>query len=319
LLMINTISYGKEVIVSRGQQVEIGGSFRMPDVIGKAQARMVEVGTTNRTHLSDYEEAITEETGALLFVHTSNYRVRGFTTSVAVQDLAALAQKHKLPLLVDLGSGSLSDQPVPGVAREPSIASVLRAGADVVSFSGDKLLGGPQAGLVAGRNKWLKRLHKNPLYRALRCDKVTLALLEQILRTYVDPKTYSSENLTLGLLNRDRAELRRQADNILDRLTPQAREGAEIRIVESVVEAGSGSLPQVEIPSIALAIDKPGMSPDELAGQFRQCRHPVVGYVRRSRYYIDLKAIPLEKSDLLVQSMEEVLGSASEAGDQEGG
>jgi L-seryl-tRNA(Ser) seleniumtransferase len=310
LLLINTVAHGKEVIVSRGQLVEIGGSFRMPDVIGKAQAQMVEVGTTNRTHLSDYEGAISKETGALLHVHTSNYKVRGFTTSVAVKDLASLAKKNKLPLLVDLGSGSLSDQPIPGIATEPSITNILRAGADLVTFSGDKLLGGPQSGLIAGRNKWLKRLHKNPLYRALRCDKVTLALLEQTLRTYVDPKTYSTENLALRLLNRDRSELRSQADIVLDRLSPELREEIVIRVEESVVEAGSGSLPQVEIPSIALVIDKPGTSPDELAQQFRQCSYPVIGYVRRNRYYIDLKAIPPEKSDLLVRSLEEVFASA---------
>jgi len=314
LLMLNTVAEGKEVVVSRGQQIEIGGSFRMPDVIGKAGARMVEVGTTNRTHLSDYEKAISGQTGALLFVHTSNYRVEGFTKEVPLPDLAALAKKKRVPLLVDLGSGSLMDQPIPGLADEPSVASVLsewipagKAGADLASFSGDKLLGGPQAGIVVGRKRWLKHLHKNPLYRALRCDKITLALLEQTLRTYVDAETYTVENLALHLLNRGREELRSQAKDLLGRLSAESRSGAVIEVVESTVEAGSGSLPQVAIPSIALAVTCPSASPDELAQRFRQAAYPVVGYVRRGQYYIDLKAIPLEKNDLLARALEEVL------------
>lgn len=305
LLMINTAAEGKEVIISRGQQVEIGGSFRMPDVIKKAGARLVEVGTTNRTHLSDYENAITGETGALLFVHTSNYRVEGFTKDVPPEDLAGLAKRKRLPLLVDLGSGSLSDQPLANGVLEPSIAQMLKAGANLVSFSGDKLLGGPQAGLIVGQNKWLKRLHRNPLYRAMRCGKVTFALLEQTLRTYSDPESHSSENMTLVLLNRTRDELRLQANTVVERLSLQR--GSNIRIVESIVEAGSGSLPGVKIPSIALAVSKLGTSPDELALEFRQAAYPVVGYVRRGQYFIDLKAIPIEKSDILVRTLEEVL------------
>ncbi|UCD37690.1 MAG: L-seryl-tRNA(Sec) selenium transferase [Fidelibacterota bacterium] len=316
LLMIDTIAQGKEVVISRGQQVEIGGSFRMPDVISKAQARMVEVGTTNRTHLADYERGISGETGALLHVHTSNYRVEGFTAEVPIPELAALAKKRRLPLLVDLGSGSLSDHPIVDVASEPSVASMLKAGADLVSFSGDKLLGGPQAGLIAGRRVWLKRLHKNPLYRALRCDKVILALLEQILRTYVDPDAFTAENLALKLLNRDREKLHSQAEDLLERFVPDSKAGEYIQIVESTVEAGSGSLPQVDIPSIALAIRKPGIKPDELAQRFRMAAQPVVGYVRRGRFYIDLKAIPLEKNDLLAQSLREVLAMDPEGNSQ---
>jgi len=316
LLMLNTAADGKEVVVSRGQLVEIGGSFRMPDVISKAGARMMEVGTTNRTHLSDYEKAISRQTGALLFVHTSNYRVEGFTKEVPLPDLAALAKKKRVPLLVDLGSGSLMDQPISGLATEPSVAGVLKTGADLTSFSGDKLLGGPQAGIVVGRKRWLKRLHKNPLYRALRCDKVILALLEQTLRTYVDAETWTRENLALRLLNRDREELRSQAEELLGRLSPEMRRGVTIKVVESTVEAGSGSLPLVPIPSIALALSRPDASPDELALRFRQAAFPVVGYVRRGQYYIDLKAIPLEKNDLLARTLKEVLAPVSKGNPQ---
>lgn len=312
LLMLNTIADGKEVIVSRGQLVEIGGSFRMPDVIGKSGAMLVEVGTTNRTHLSDYEKAISERTGALLFVHTSNFRVEGFTREVPLTELAALAKSKKIPLLVDLGSGSLAAQPIPGLATEPSITGILKDGADIASFSGDKLLGGPQAGIIVGRKKWLKRLHKNPLYRALRCDKVTLALLEQTMRTYIDTDVHSSKNLALSLLNRTREELRRQGEEVLNRIAAKTRGSTSITMVESTVEAGSGSLPQVPIPSIALMIASPSISPNDLAQRFRQARYPVVGYVHRGQYYIDLKAIPIEKSDLLVKAMEEVLKSSHE-------
>ncbi len=307
LLMLNAIAEGQEVVVSRGQQVEIGGSFRMPDVIKKAQAVMVEVGTTNRTHLSDYEQAITPQTGALLYVHPSNYRVEGFTKEVPVAELADLAKRKRLPLLVDLGSGSFLDAPAGGLAREPSVASILRDGAHVVCFSGDKLLGGPQAGILVGRSKWLKRLRNNPLYRVLRCDKVTLAILEQTLRTYLDEKTHFPENLALRLLARGPAELRQQAEDILGRLSPACRERATIALVESTVEAGSGSLPQVDLPSMALAITRPGTTPSELARAFRLADPPVVGYVHRGQFFIDLKALPPEQNDLLVQSMEAVL------------
>ncbi len=312
LLMLNTIADGKEVIISRGQLVEIGGSFRMPDVIDKSGAVMVEVGTTNRTHLSDYEKAISERTNALLFVHTSNYKVQGYTREVPLVELAALAKSKKIPLLVDLGSGSFAAQPISGLVTEPSITGILKDGADIASFSGDKLLGGPQAGIIVGRKKWLKHLQKNPLYRALRCDKVTLALLEQTLRTYIDVEVHSSENLALSLLNRTREELRAQAEEVLSRITTKAQDSANIKIIESTVEAGSGSLPQIPIPSIALVIASPGINPNELAQRFRQARYPVVGYVRRGQYYIDLKAIPIEKSDLLVRAMEEVLEPSHE-------
>ena len=307
LLMLNSLAEGREVIISRGQQVEIGGSFRIPDVIAKAGVSMVEVGTTNRTHLADYERAINAQTAALLYVHPSNYRVAGFTAEVAVSDLARLARRKKLPLMMDLGSGSLLAEPVPGVTDEPEVSQVLKAGADLVSFSGDKLLGGPQAGIIVGRKKWLRQLHQNPLYRALRCDKVTLALLEQTLRTYIDRTSFRPENLALRLLHRDRSELAAQARELLERLPESLAKEDYIKVVESNVEAGSGSLPGVTLPSMALAVTVPGESAGRLAARFRQARNPVVGHVHRRRYYIDLKAIPAEKNHLLAETLEEVL------------
>ena len=307
LLMLNSLAEGREVIISRGQLVEIGGSFRMPDVIAKAGVSMMEVGTTNRTHLADYEQAISERTAALLVVHTSNYRVSGFTAGVPVAELAPLARRKRLPLMMDLGSGSLLAEPVPGVTDEPEVSQVLKAGADLVSFSGDKLLGGPQAGIIVGRKKWLRRLHQNPLYRALRCDKVTLALLEQTLRTYIDRTSFRPENLALRLLNRGREDLAVQARELLERLPESLIKDDDIKVVESEVEAGSGSLPGVALPSMALAVAVPGESAGRLAARFRQAQSPVVGHVHRGRYYIDLKAIPTEKNHLLAEALEEVL------------
>ncbi len=308
LLMLNAIADGKEVIISRGQQVEIGGSFRIPDVIQKANARQVEVGTTNRTHLKDYAAAITENTGALLYVHPSNYRVEGFISEVSVSELAGLAKERGLPLLVDLGSGSLTDAPIDGMAYEPSVATIVKAGADLVSFSGDKLLGGPQAGIIVGAGKWIKILHQNSLYRALRCDKITLALLDQILRTYVDTDRSNEDNLAQALLKRSRVEIRKQADDLLERLG-SAVDLSRIEVVESEVETGSGSLPGVVLPSLALKINQPGAKANALAAAFRTGESAVVGYVNKNQFYIDLKAIPMEKNYQLAQAIERVFSS----------
>lgn len=309
LLMLNTMADGREVIVSRGQQVEIGGSFRIPDVILKANAQLVDVGTTNRTHLKDYAAAITENTGALLYVHPSNYRVEGFISEVSVSELAGLAKERDLPLLVDLGSGSLTDDPIDGITYEPSVATIVKAGADLVSFSGDKLLGGPQAGIIVGARKWIDTLHRNSLYRALRCDKVTLALLDQILRTYLDVDRSNEDNLAQALLKRSRVELRKQADDLLERLGSSAVNLSRIEVVESEVETGSGSLPGVVLPSLALKINQPGVKTNALAAGFRASEPPVVGYVNKDQFYIDLKAIPMEKNYQLAKAIERVLSS----------
>ncbi|MCK4578413.1 MAG: L-seryl-tRNA(Sec) selenium transferase, partial [Candidatus Marinimicrobia bacterium] len=295
--------------ISRGQLVEIGGSFRIPEVISKAGAIMVEVGTTNRTHLSDYEQAIGAETAALLYVHPSNYRVEGFTGEVSLEELAVLARRKKLPLLMDLGSGSLLNQPVDGITDEPSVAAVLKAGTHIATFSGDKLLGGPQSGIAVGKNRWLKRMHANPLYRALRCDKLTLALLEQTLRTYIDRKSYREANLSLTLLNRDREQLHKQALKILEGLKAEVLKKGEIKVIDSEVEAGSGSLPGKQLDSVALAFYVKGTSPSTLAKRFRQAQTPVLGYIRRNAFHIDLKAVPERDTAQLASAINEVLSS----------
>ena len=311
LLMLNSVAEGREVIISRGQQVEIGGSFRMPDVIAKSGARMVEVGTTNRTHLADYESAIRPDTAALLYVHPSNYRVAGFTSTVTPAELARLARRKRLPLLVDLGSGSLLSS-TPGVgADEPAVADILKAGADVTTFSGDKLLGGPQAGIAVGKRKWIERLRKNPLYRTLRCGKLTLTLLDQALRSYEDDGHVRSANLAQVLLGRDRPRLRQEAERLLAALPDDASLRSCIEVVDSEVEAGSGSLPGVLLPSVALRITHPQLSPASLAAAFRRCEPPVIGYIHRQRFTIDLKAVPDGDLLALARTVQEVLISPS--------
>jgi len=215
LLTLNALAEGKDVVVSRGQEVEIGGSFRIPDIIRKSGARMVEVGTTNRTHLRDYEEAIQSSTGCLLWVHTSNYRVQGFTHSVALKELSQLGRKKRIPVVADLGSGALIELETLGLPSEPTVASVVRSGADVVTFSGDKLLGGPQAGLIVGKRRWIRKIIRDPIYRAVRCDKLTLALLWDTL-VYSQPDT----NLAQTLLSTPREMLRRRAQVILEQVNP---------------------------------------------------------------------------------------------------
>ena len=193
-LMLNTISEGKKVIISRGEQIEIGGSFRIPDVIRKSGCQMVEVGTTNKTHLNDYSGAIDRDTGAIMVAHTSNYKVMGFTHSVSLSELGRLAKKKRIPLLVDLGCGAISDFSSMNLPVEPSVLSYVKSASGVFSFSGDKLLGGPQAGIICGKKTLINKMHKNPLYRALRCDKLTYALLEETLRTYFTPVAIHKEN-----------------------------------------------------------------------------------------------------------------------------
>ena len=300
LLMLNTMADGQEVIISRGQQVEIGGSFRIPDVIRKSGCQMVEVGTTNRTHLPDYEDAISVNTGAILVAHPSNYRVTGFTAEVLIEDLVQLAHSKNLPLILDLGSGALVDLPDIGLPHEPQVRQFIQQGVDLVSFSGDKLLGGPQAGIICGSNRFVQQIHRNALYRALRCDKVSFALLEETLRTFYTPHQISAENMTITLLKRTREELQNTGRQVLAELGSDLINRSGIVLQESVVHAGSGSLPTDPIPSMALAFTNKTISADELSQNFRHAAPPVIGYIQEDTFFIDLKAIlPTHESELI--------------------
>ena len=306
LLMLNALAEGKEVIISRGEQVEIGGSFRIPDVIKKSGCKMIEVGTTNKTHLQDYENEITPNTGAILVAHTSNYKVMGFTESVDLTALSALAKKKKIPLILDLGSGAIADFQKLGLPHEPTVQSYLKSGASVVSFSGDKLLGGPQAGIICGKKTLIRKIHKNPLYRALRCDKFTYAILEATLRTYLTPIDIQKENLTMTLFNRSQAELLKIGKKIVKKLPRKIVDKFGIEVEQTEVEAGSGSLPLDKFPSAAFVFNGE-MKASELSRKFRSAPNPVLGYISGNRFHIDLKAIPATQEKQLLSSLISIL------------
>ena len=298
LLALNELGEGKEVIVSRGQQVEIGGSFRIPDVVKKSGCILKEVGSTNRTHLKDYEKAITKNTGMILWVHTSNYVVRGFTNEVTLSELVKLGKKKRIPVVADLGSGALVNLSEKGVPKDILIQDVVKSGLGLVTFSGDKLLGGPQAGLIVGKKTLVNRLKKNPIARAVRCDKWNLAFLEEALRSFKDDGP-SKNNLTIALMTASRKSLKKRGEKILSHLPKKSVDTLGISLVESEVEAGSGSLPEEKIKSMAFKFRPKGIRASILAALFRNGETPVVGYIHGNTFYIDLKAvIPGQEKDL---------------------
>ena len=306
LLTLNTLAENEKVIISRGQQVEIGGSFRIPDVINKSNCKMIEVGTTNKTHLKDYEKAIENKSGLILYAHTSNYKVVGFTEEVSLTDLAKLSKKNKIPLVVDLGSGALIDFSKMNLPFENLVSHYIKSGSNIVTFSGDKLIGGPQCGIICGNKKLINNIQSNPLYRALRCDKFTLSLLEHSLRTFISDTEIHSDNMTILLLNRDRNTIEKMGDKILSQLDKKLIKSNNIKLISSKVEAGSGSLPTQNIESYAISIQS-DVKPMEISRNFRNASIPIVGYINKGTYYIDLKAIPSNQANLVFTIMSEVL------------
>ena len=290
MLSINEMAFGGEVIVSRGQLVEIGGSFRIPDIIKKSGAILKEVGTTNRTHYSDYKKAVSKKTKLILWVHTSNYVVKGFTRSVPLSDLVQLGRSKNIPVMVDWGSGAILDMKSLGLANEMPIRTIMSDKPDIITFSGDKLIGGPQSGIIIGNEKWINAMQKNPLYRVMRSDKITLGLLEEILRSYRS-NYFTKDNLSLRLLTTKRSTLLNRGKKVIQGLTKKKIKDFNIVLENSKVEAGSGSLPENPIESIALSFSHKNISPNELARKFRSGRIPVVGYIKSNKFIIDLKAI----------------------------
>ena len=290
LLALNTLAEGKEVIISRGQEVEIGGSFRIPDIVRKSNCFLKEVGTTNRTHLNDYKKAINTKTGLILWVHTSNYVVKGFTKEVSLHELVELGKKKHIPVMADLGSGALIKLSKRDLPEEIPVQDVVKSGAVVVTFSGDKLLGGPQAGIIVGKNRLLKRMELNPIYRTIRCGKFTIALMEETLRTYRSEEV-TKDNLTLSLLSTKRVMLKKRGRKIIQSISTKRKSRLGIALIESTVEAGSGSLPACEIESMALRFYPKNQKISELAYRFRTGKTPVVGYISGNRFFIDLKTI----------------------------
>jgi len=304
-LALNEMAQGGEVICSRGQMVEIGGSFRIPDIIEKSGAILKEVGTTNRTHLKDYEKAISNKTKLILWVHTSNYVVKGFTKEVSLSDLVILGKKHKIPVMADLGSGALLDMNLLGLADEIPVKSIVNSGPDIISFSGDKLLGGPQSGIMVGRKKWVNACKKNPLYRVLRCDKVTIGLLEETLRSYRS-QSFSKDNLSLTMLTTSRKVLKTRGQKVLDSLQKKTIKDLGILLVDSEVEAGSGSLPDDKIESASLSFSPKNGKAKDLAKAFRCGSIPVVGYIQKNTFYIDLKSVLPTQIKRLSTAIQEV-------------
>ncbi|HVF63065.1 MAG TPA: L-seryl-tRNA(Sec) selenium transferase [Casimicrobiaceae bacterium] len=297
-LVLNTLALAREVPVSRGELVEIGGAFRVPDIMQRAGARLVEVGTTNRTHRHDYEAAIGDATAALMKVHASNYRIEGFTLSVGEAELADVAHSRGLPLVCDLGSGTLVDLTAFGLPHEPTPGEMLDRGVDLVTFSGDKLLGGPQAGLIVGRNDLVDAMRRNPMKRALRLDKMTLAALEAVLRLYDAPDRLRDELPVLRLLTRPLCAIEEQAQRLLPKLRAVVPAPYEVRSVEAKSQIGSGSLPVDLLPSCALRIRLPGgdrgSAAAHVASAFRALPLPVIGRVHDGDFLLDLRCLAQE-------------------------
>jgi len=292
---LNSLAEGGEVIVSRGELVEIGGSFRIPDVMGKSGAILREVGTTNRTRIGDYERAIDERTKLLLRVHRSNFEITGFTEQPSVAELVALAQKYKLPLMEDLGSGALFDLRTVGITDEPGVLDSLRLGIHVVTYSGDKLLGGPQAGLISGREDLVKKMRGNSLFRALRVDKLTYAALEATLSAYVR-RDYDAIPV-LRMMELPKAEIARRAEALVAKLGKNFK--AEMIDGESLL--GGGSAPSAVLPTTLIALTCHSLSADQLASRLRGSDPPVIGRLEEGRVLLDLRAVFPEQDEVLSQ------------------
>ena len=306
LLSLNELAEGKDVIVSRGQLVEIGGSFRIPDMIAKSGCRLVEVGTTNRTHIGDYENAISSNTGLILWVHTSNYTISGFTKQVEIGQLVELGRKKRIPVMSDLGCGEVLDLSKKGIPTNMIVHDVIKSGSSITTFSGDKLLGGPQCGLIVGKRPLIKRIKVNPIARTVRCDKWTISMLEETLRSLrVDSL---KDNLTISLMMTSRDHLSKRAKKLLSIIPTKLRSNHNISIQETLVEAGSGTLPGATFDSIAFKINSNKYTPAKLSYKFRNAQNPVVGYIKGNSYYIDFKSIIPRQEKLLLNSILEVLG-----------
>ncbi|MDE0511091.1 MAG: L-seryl-tRNA(Sec) selenium transferase [Gammaproteobacteria bacterium] len=298
LLVLNTLAKELEVPVSRGELVEIGGSFRIPEIMQSSGCVLVEVGTTNRTHLKDYKNAVNDKTALLLKVHASNYQIQGFTRSVAETDLAELAHQHGLPFIVDLGSGNLVDFPAFKLPDEPTVMHTVKSGADIVTFSGDKLLGGPQCGIVAGKRELITRIKRNPMKRALRVDKMTLAALVEVLRLYQDPSRLAEKLPTLAALARPAGDIRAQVERVAPHLAEALAPRYQVIISECNSQVGSGALPVETLPSFGVRISAMDDSDDairRLADSMRGLPAPVIGRINKGAYFLDLRCLDREE------------------------
>ena len=299
LLVLNTLANGREVVVSRGELIEIGGAFRMPEIMASAGARLVEVGTTNRTHEKDYRSALNERTGLILKVHTSNYRIQGFTAEVGSADLSTIAKEAGVPLAHDLGSGTLVDLAQFGLQAEPT-ARQAAATADIVTFSGDKLLGGPQAGFIVGKRELIQAINRNPMKRALRVDKIRLAAIEATLKLYRDPTRLAERLPTFRMLTRSQHEIEAQARRLLPHVAEALGDDFAIQLCECQSQIGSGALPLETIASAGLAIaaKRKGPELERLSAMLRELPRPLIGRIEKERLVLDLRCLAEEESFL---------------------
>ena len=305
LLSLNAIAEGKEVIVSRGQLVEIGGSFRIPDMVAKSGCSLIEVGTTNRTHISDYENAINKNTGAILWVHTSNYIISGFTKEVQIEELVDLGKKKRVSVMTDLGCGEVLNLSQEGIPTNIIVGDVVKKGPSVTTFSGDKLLGGPQSGIIVGKKTLIQKIKTNPIARTVRCDKWTISLLEETLRS--TQKESIKDNLTLSLLMSSRKKIQKRAQRVFRLIPPKIFKNYKISLDETLVEAGSGTLPSVKFESVAFIITSKKYTASTISSRFRNATHPVVGFIKNNNFHLDFKSIIPSQEKLLLQSITEAL------------
>jgi L-seryl-tRNA(Ser) seleniumtransferase len=307
LLALNTLAEVKEVIVSRGELVEIGGAFRIPDVMKRSGALLREVGTTNRTYISDYQKAIGPQTALLLKVHTSNFRVMGFTSDTSLQELVQLGRQHHLPVMNDLGSGCFLDLTQYGLEKEPTVQEAIKTDVDVVTFSGDKLLGGPQAGIILGKKNFLDQIKINPLTRALRIDKLTLAALESTLLLYLDEERAMEEIPTLQMLKVDLSILKKRGRRLLKRLSETIKKRTEIALREDISQVGGGALPLQELPTIVLALKPIDFSVNSLEESLRKVEPPIISRISKDELILDMRTVFDEEIPLLAVGIEKAI------------
>lgn len=305
MLVLKTIAETKEVIIARGEMVEIGGSFRVPEVMESSGAILKEVGSTNKVYLKDYLNAISEETGALLKVHTSNYRVQGFTHSVNAEEMVTAAHQHDLPVIEDLGSGILYDLSEYGLPFEPTVKEGIEAGIDILTFSGDKLLGGPQAGIIVGQEKYISQIEAHPLMRALRVDKMTLAALEETLKLYYNFEEAVEKIPTLKLITENVETVKARAEKLKSQI--KAQKGIEFEIIESKAKVGGGAYPLSNFNSYALAVDTGDLSTEKFVYKLRQLKTPIISRIQNEKAIFDLKTVSDQQLDKLANSINNLL------------
>lgn len=306
MLVLSSMAENKEVIVSRGELVEVGGKFRIPDVMKSSKADLVEIGTTNKTHLEDYEDAITENTGAFLKVHTSNFKILGFTESVSIDELCKLGKDKDIPVIEDIGSGVLVDLSKFGLEYEPTVQDSIKAGVDIVSFSGDKLLGGPQAGIIVGKKKYIDKMKKNPLTRAFRIDKFTATILEMIFHEYLNEEDAIKNIPVLSLITKDIKEIKESANNLYEKLN-DIKDVAYVEVEDTLSQIGGGSLPAERIKSKCVTILPKNISTSALEERLRLGENPVVGRISEDKLILDMRTVLEDEIDVLSQKIIDIL------------